>query len=104
MYTYLLDNGEQYSDYHIIAVVQSETPVDWPAMKERFAAALSGRRFFNERPNGTTWETWTLPAKTFDETFDQLGVTVVAYEGVSFDVRQKMTRDYDTIPGEWVVL
>jgi hypothetical protein len=104
MHTYLLNNGESYSDYRVIAIVQSENPIDWPAMKERFAAALSGQRFFHERPDGTMWEEWNLPDSAFNETFEQLGVTVVAYEEVSFDVRQKMTEDYDTIPGEWHVV
>ena len=103
MYTYLLNNGGEYIDYGIVAIVQSDTPIDWPELKRQFVARLSGRQFFSERKDGTQWETWYLPDDVREETFVALGVKVIDYEEISFDVRRAYDDNYNAIPGEWKV-
>jgi hypothetical protein len=104
MYTYLLNNNEWYSDYGIVAIVQSETPIDWPDMRKRFAAALSGMRFIETRKDGSTYELWFPPDRIYAEIFAQLGVTVLTYEETGFDVRHALNDDFNDISGEWRVL
>lgn len=96
MFTYLLNNGEQYSDYRIVAIVQSEEPLDWPVVKAQIAA--------NMEP--VTDDDYWVTTKRVNEALEHLKsmprVRVLEYEELSFDVRTKLDDDYN-VTGEWEI-
>lgn len=80
-YTYLLNNGGEYSDYGVTAIVQSDHPVNWPEVK----AAILGQINDGPRPDPTDW--FWAESKALELLDEMPGIRVLAYEELSFSVR-----------------
>jgi len=96
MFTYLLNNGEEYSDYRIVAIVQSEEPIDWPVVKAQIAANME------PATDGDYWTTVKRVGNALELLASIPKIRVVEYEEISFDVRVKLDDNYDET-GEWEI-
>lgn len=88
-YTYLLNNGGEYSDYGVTAIVQSDHPVNWPEVK----AAILGQINDGPSPDATDW--FWGENKSLKLLGEMPGIRVLAYEELSFSVRRILHDTYE---------
>lgn len=80
MYTYLISNGESYSDYRVLGVIVSEKPVNWRQAYQQMAAYLNANKDKLKRR-------WYLEDDQFAAMLAAAGITFIEYKEVIIDPR-----------------